>query len=318
MFRSLRKLVLPLAACAIAASAFAATATSAEPKLSGLITADGSSTVGPFTSVAAEEFQRANTGVRMTVGISGTGGGFQRFCRGETDLSNASRPIRASEAADCLKNNVRYIAVTVANDGLTVVVNKDNTWATCLTTAELKAIWNTGSKITNWKDVRAGFPDQPMKLFGPGTDSGTFDYFTEVINGRAKVSRTDFSATEDDNVVVQGVSGDKGAMGYFGLSYYEENKDKLKAVQVDGGKGCVAPTLQTVQANSYRPLSRPLFIYVKRTALQRAEVRAFLKFVLDNEVQISKDAEFVSLTEKQLRKARNQYRIALGKLGLKP
>ena len=318
MIRSIRKLALPLAACALVASAWTATATSAEPKLSGLITADGSSTVGPFTSVAAEEFQRANTGVRMTVGISGTGGGFQRFCRGETDMSNASRPIRATEAADCLKNNVRYVAVTVANDGLTVVISKDNTWANCLTTAELKTIWNTGSKITNWKDVRAGFPDQPLKLFGPGTDSGTFDYFTEVINGRAKTSRTDFSATEDDNVIVQGVSGDKGAMGYFGLSYFEENKEKLKAIQVDGGKGCITPNLQTVQSNSYRPLSRPLFIYVKRSALQRAEVRAFLKYTLDNEVKISKAADFVSLTEKQLTKAKNQYRLALKKLDLKP
>ncbi len=318
MIRSIRKLALPLAACALVASAWTATATSAEPKLSGLITADGSSTVGPFTSVAAEDFQRANSGVRMTVGISGTGGGFQRFCRGETDISNASRPINAREAADCLKNNVRYIAITAVNDGLTVVVNKDNTFASCLTTAELKSIWNTGSKITNWKDVRPGFPDQPLKLFGPGTDSGTFDYFTEVINGKAKVSRTDFAASEDDNVIIQGVTGEKGGMGYFGLSYYEENKDKLKALAIDGGKGCISPSLETVQKNTYRPLSRPLFIYVKRAALQRAEVRAFVKYTLDNEKKIAESADYVSLTPKQLTKAKNQYRLALAKFGIKP
>ena len=318
MIHSIRRLALPLAVCALVASAWTASASSAEPKLSGLITADGSSTVGPFTSVAAEEFQRANSTVRMTVGISGTGGGFQRFCRGETDMSNASRPIKATEAADCLKNNVRYIAVTVANDGLSIVLNKENTWATCLTVAELKAIWNTGSKISNWKDVRPGFPDQSLKLFGAGTDSGTFDYFTEVINGKAKASRSDYSATEDDNVTVQGVSGDKGAMGYFGLSYYEENKDKLKVAQIDGGKGCITPTIATVQANTYRPLSRPLFIYIKRAALQRAEVRAFVKYVLDNEKKISKAADFVSLTDKQLTKAGSQYRLALAKFGLKP
>ena len=317
MIHSIRKLALPLAACALVASVWTATATSAEPKLSGLITADGSSTVGPFTSVAAEDFQRANSGVRMTVGISGTGGGFQRFCRGETDLSNASRPIKASEAADCLKNNVRYIAITVVNDGLSVVVNKNNTWATCLTTAELKSIWNTGSKINNWKDVRAGFPDQSLKLFGPGTDSGTFDYFTEVINGKSKASRSDFSASEDDNVIIQGVTGEKGGMGYFGLSYYEENKDKLNVIGVDGGMGCITPSLETVQKNTYRPLSRPLFIYVKRETLQRSEVRAFVKYTLDNEKKIAAAADYVSLTDKQLAKAKNQYRLALAKFGIK-
>jgi phosphate transport system substrate-binding protein len=202
--------------------------------LKGTITADGSSTVGPYTTASAELFSRAGAkGVRVTVGISGTGGGFERFCRGETDLQDASRPMKIKEAQLCKDNDVTgWRAFTVANDALTVVVNKENTWATCLSVPELKKIWEPGSKVNNWKDVRAGFPDVSMKLYGAGTDSGTFDYFTEVINGKAKASRSDYSPTEDDNVTVQGVSGDKGALGYFGFSYFEENQDKLKAVQV--------------------------------------------------------------------------------------
>ena len=194
------------------------------------MTADGSSTVGPYTTAAAELFSRAGAkNVQVTVGISGTGGGFERFCKGEIDLSDASRPMKIKEAAICKTNNIgSWRAFTVANDALTVVVNKSNTWATCLSVDELKKIWNTGSKVNNWKDVRAGFPDEKIKLFGPGTDSGTFDYFTEAINGKAKASRSDYGASEDDNVLVQGVSGEKGGLGYFGYSYYEENKDKLR------------------------------------------------------------------------------------------
>jgi phosphate transport system substrate-binding protein len=239
--------------------------------LKGSITADGSSTVGPYTTAAAELFRRAGAGgVKVTVGISGTGGGFQRFCKGEIDLSDASRPMKISEAQACKDSNIgSWRAFTVANDALTVVVNQENTWARCLSVDELKKIWNTGSKVNNWKDVRAGFPDVPLKLFGPGTDSGTFDYFTEAINGKAKASRSDFQASEDDNVLVQGVSGERGGMGYFGYSYYEENKSRLNAVQIRNPKTgqCVAPGIQSVQNGSYKPLARPLFIYAKGSSL---------------------------------------------------
>jgi phosphate transport system substrate-binding protein len=281
--------------------------------LGGTITADGSSTVGPYTQAAAELFQKKNPGVRVTVGISGTGGGFERFCRNETDLSDASRPIRGSEAANCVKNGVKYSAFTVANDALTVVVNRQATWVKCLSVADLKKIWEPGSKVNNWHDVRASFPDQALKLYGAGTDSGTFDYFTEVINGRARASRSDYQATEDDNVTVQGVSGDRGAMGYFGYSYYDENKDKLKAVQIVNPKTgkCVAPGQETVWNNTYKPLSRPLFIYAKRTSFTRPEVRSFIGYIFNNERAIAQRADFISLTKAQLRKARYQYQLAL-------
>ncbi|HVM68753.1 MAG TPA: PstS family phosphate ABC transporter substrate-binding protein, partial [Gaiellaceae bacterium] len=283
----------------------------AQKPLKGTITADGSSTVGPYTTAAAEGFQKRHKGVRVTVGISGTGGGFERFCKGETDLQNASRPMRNSEAVACRDNGVKWLAFTVANDGLTVVVNRSNTWAQCLTTAELKLIWDSGSKISNWKDVRPGFPDVPLKLYGPGTDSGTFDYFTEAVNGRAKRSRSDYLATEDDNIIVQGVSGERGGLGYFGFSYYEENKDKLRAVSVDGGRGCVTPSLKTVQLNQYRPLSRPLFIYAKLPSFRRPEVAAFVGYVFNNEKAIARRADFIPLTDRQLKKARYQYKQAL-------
>jgi phosphate transport system substrate-binding protein len=280
-------------------------------KLGGSITADGSSTVGPYTTAAAELFRRKNSGVRVTVGISGTGGGFQRFCNGETDLSDASRPIKASEIQACQKNNVRWIAFTVANDGITLVVNKQNTWAKCLTVDQLKKIWEPGSKVDNWHDVDPSFPNQRLKLFGPGTDSGTFDFFTEKINGKSRASRSDYAATENDNVTVEGVAGEKGGLGYFGLSYFEENQNKLKAIKVDGGRGCVAPSKKTVQKNTYRPLSRPLFIYAKRTSFQRAEVRAFIGYILQNERLIARRARFVSLTNAQLKNSEEHYRTVL-------
>jgi len=294
-----------------AAAAVGASAPAAQKPLKGTIIADGSSTVGPYTTAAAEGFQKRHKGVRVTVGISGTGGGFERFCKGETDLQNASRPMRNSEAVACRDNGVKWLAFTVANDGLTVVVNRSNTWAQCLTTAELKLIWDSGSKVSNWKDVRPGFPDVPLKLYGPGTDSGTFDYFTEAVNGRAKRSRSDYLATEDDNIIVQGVSGERGGLGYFGFSYYEENKDKLRAVSVDGGRGCVTPSLKTVQLNQYRPLSRPLFIYAKLPSFRRPEVAAFVGYVFNNEKAIARRADFIPLTDRQLKKARYQYKQAL-------
>jgi phosphate transport system substrate-binding protein len=279
--------------------------------LKGTITADGSSTVGPWTTAAAEAFQQKNRGVRITVGISGTGGGFERFCRGETDLSNASRPIKSSEHQTCLSNNVRWLALTVANDGLTVAVNRDNTWADCLTVAELRKIWDRGSKVDNWQDVRPGFPNVPLKLYGAGTDSGTFDYFTEAINGKSRQSRSDYFASEDDNVLVQGIAGERGAMGYFGLSYYEENRSRLKALRIDGGGGCVAPSVATVQSGSYKPLGRPLFIYAKRSSFRRPEVAAFLGYALNNQAAIARRSAFVPLTGAQAKKARASFQRAL-------
>jgi phosphate transport system substrate-binding protein len=283
--------------------------------LSGTISADGSSTVGPYTTAGAELFARAGASrVRITVGISGTGGGFQRFCRNEIDIADASRPMRNTEAASCKQNNVgSWRAFTVANDALTVVVNQQNTWAQCLSVAELKKIWEPGSKVDNWRDVRPGFPDVPLKLFGPGTDSGTFEYFTEAINGRARSSRADYQASENDNVLVQGVSGERGGMGYFGYSYFTENRDRLNAVQVRNPKTdqCVAPGVNTVHSNAYKPLSRPLFIYVKGSSFQRREVQAFVDYVFDNEVRIAQRARFVPLTKSQLKRARTNFHLAV-------
>jgi phosphate transport system substrate-binding protein len=298
-------------AAALATAAWTTSGVAGLHALKGRITADGSSTVGPFTTAAAEMFQRRNKGVQVTVGISGTGGGFERFCRDEIDLSNASRPIKASEHAQCLQNGVRWLAMTVANDGIALVVNRSNTWASCLTVAELRKIWDSGSKVDNWRDVRAGFPNVPLKLFGAGTDSGTFDFFTEVINGKSRRSRSDYTASENDNVLVRGVEGERGALGYFGLSYYEENKTKLKLLSVDGGNGCVAPNIASVQSKRYKPLSRPLFIYAKRASFQRREVRAFLGFVLNNQKAIATRARFVPLTAQQARGQRVRYLHAL-------
>ena len=291
-------------------AAVTATATQA-PRLTGSITSDGSSTVGPWTTAAAEMYRKVQPKVRITVGISGTGGGFERFCRGETDMSNASRPIKSSEFTLCQQNGVKWVAFTVANDGITLVVNRQNTWANCLTTAEVKKIWNTGSSVGNWKDVRPGFPDVPLRLFGPGTDSGTFDFFTEAINGKARASRSDYTASEDDNILVQGVAGTRGGLGYFGLSYYEENKSRLKAVKVDGGNGCVAPGIRTVQSRAYKPLSRSLFIYAKRDSFRRAAVRSFIGFALNNQAKVAKNADFVALTPAQAKRARYHYNTVL-------
>jgi phosphate transport system substrate-binding protein len=283
-------------------------------KLKGLITADGSSTVGPYTRAAAELFRKKEPGVQVTVGISGTGGGFQRFCNNEIDLADASRAIRKAEIEACQKNSVRWVAFTVANDGISLVVNKQNTWANCLTTAELKKIWEPGSKVNNWREVRSSFPDVSLKLFGPGTDSGTFDFFTEVINGRARASRSDYSATENDNVAVRGVEGERGGMAYFGLSYYEENKNRLKVLAVDSGRGCIKPSKTTVQKNSYKPLSRPLFVYVKGSSFKKRHVQAFLDYMFDNEVRIANRARFISLTPQQLKRARHHFHFQLLKL----
>ena len=275
-------------------------------QLSGTINIDGSSTVAPLSEAAAELFQEQNSGVRVTVGTSGTGGGFEKFCAGETDISDASRAIEADETAACESKGIKYEEVQVANDGLSVVVNNQNTWANCLTTAQLKAIWDKGSKVNNWNQVDPSFPNEPLKLFGAGTDSGTFDYFTNAINGEEGRSRSDYSATEDDNVTVTGVSGTKGGLGYFGLSYLQENEGKIKGVQVDGGSGCVAPSTETVQDGSYTPLSRPLFIYPSDKSLERPEVKAFLDFYVNNYQKIAEEALFVPLTEEQAAAAKQK------------
>jgi phosphate transport system substrate-binding protein len=285
------------------------------PQLKGSVTADGSSTVGPWTTAAAEGYRKVQPGVRVTVGISGTGGGFEKFCRGEIDLANASRAIKSSEYATCRSNGIKWVAFTVANDGISLVTSRQNTWADCLTTAELKKIWNTGSKVDNWKDVRAGFPDVPLKLFGPGTDSGTFDFFTEFINGKAKASRSDYTASEDDNILVQGVSGTRGGLGYFGLSYYLENQSKLRLIKVDGGAGCVAPSVKTVQSRTYKPLSRALYIYAKRASFERSPVRGFIGYALNNQASIAKRADFVALTPAQAKRSRFHYSTVLRQVG---
>jgi phosphate transport system substrate-binding protein len=267
--------------------------------LSGTIKIDGSSTVAPLSEAAAEQFQAENQNVRVTVGTSGTGGGFEKFCNGETDISDASRAIEPDEIEACKTGGVTFEEVQVANDGLSLVVNPDNDWAECLTVPQLKKIWEKGSEIDNWNQVDPSFPDEKLELFGAGTDSGTFDYFTEAINGEEGNSRSDYQATEDDNVTVQGVAGSPGGLGYFGLSYYEQNQDKVKVVQVDGGDGCVTPSKETVQDGTYKPLSRPLFVYPSGAALERSEVQAFLAFYLDNADAIADQALFVPLTEEQ-------------------
>ncbi|HEX8647939.1 MAG TPA: PstS family phosphate ABC transporter substrate-binding protein [Thermoleophilaceae bacterium] len=272
--------------------------------LSGSIRTDGSSTVGPLTEAAAEAFQGENSGVRVTVGTSGTGGGFEKFCAKETDVSNASRPIKDDEEVPvCEKNGVEFQELQIANDGITLVVNPENDWAECLTVDQLETIWEKGSKIKSWRDVDPKFPDEEIALFGAGTDSGTFDFFTDAINGEEGNSRTDYNATEDDNVTVQGVAGEKGALGYYGLEYAEQNADKNKKVEVDSGAGCVEPTKETVQSGEYKPLSRPLFIYPSKQAAARPEVKAFLEFYLQNVVELADQAQFVPMTEEQRSKA---------------
>jgi phosphate transport system substrate-binding protein len=259
---------------------------------------DGSSTVFPVTEAVAEEFQKGKKGaIRVTVGVSGTGGGFKKFCRGETDISNASRPILAKEMEVCKQAGIQYIELPVAYDALTVVVHPQNTWAKSMTVAELKKIWEPAAqgKITNWSQVRQGWPNAPLKLFGAGADSGTFDYFTEAIVGKSKSSRGDYTASEDDNVLVQGVSRDKNALGYFGYAYYAENKSKMKSVAIDSGKGPVAPSEQTVINGTYQPLSRPIFIYVNAKSAKKPEVKQFVEFYMNNAPKLVKEVQYVPL-----------------------
>ncbi|MGW9498849.1 PstS family phosphate ABC transporter substrate-binding protein [Streptomyces prasinus] len=268
-------------------------------KPSGTVRVDGSSTVAPLSTVAAELFRAENAGVEVTVGTSGTGGGFDKFCHGETDISNASRAIEDVEASACKLKGVEYQELQVAGDGLSVVVGKDNDFVECLTVDQLRMIWQPGSTIDNWNQVDAAFPDRELELFGPGTESGTFDYFTEAVNGEEGASRADYKVSEDDDLIVRGVAGSAGGMGYFGHSYYEENKDELKALAIDGGDGCVAPTVQNVQDGSYKPLARPLFIYPKVSSLEKPEVAAFIEYYVENNERIAEKANFVPLGAEQ-------------------
>jgi phosphate transport system substrate-binding protein len=266
-----------------------------------IVKVDGSSTVFPITEAVAEEFQKAKRqSIKVTVGISGTGGGFKKFCRGETDISGASRPILKKEMADCKAANIEYFELPVAFDALTVVINPKNGFIKQLTVAEMKKMWEPGAqgKVTKWNQVNAQWPDAPMKLFGPGADSGTFDYFTEAVVGKSKSSRGDFTASEDDNVLVQGVSRDVNGLGYFGYAYYIENKDKLKAVPIVNEKGeAVLPSLEAVIAGTYSPLARPIFIYVNAKSLAKPEVKEFVQYYMTHGAKLAKEVKYVPLPD---------------------
>ena len=268
------------------------------PRLTGTVEVDGSSTVFLITEAAAEEFRKLQPKVKVNVGISGTGGGFERFVAGDTDLSDASRPITETEGSAAQQNGVEYVQLRIAMDGLSMIANPQNDFLECLTIEELRAIWEPGSEIRTWRDVRGEWPDRPIRLYGPGTDSGTFDYFTETIVGQARASRSDYTASEDDNVLVLGVAGDRNSLGYLGYAYYQQNRDKLKLLAVDSGNGCVAPTPEAVEEEWY-PLARPLFIYVNRKSLERPAVRGFVEFYLENAGNLAAEVGYISLTGKE-------------------
>jgi phosphate transport system substrate-binding protein len=279
-----------------------------------VVTVDGSSTVFPITEAVAEEFLVTHKGIGVTVGVSGTGGGFKKFLAGEVDIVNASRAIKAAELEQAQKNGISFIELPVAYDALSVVVNKKNTWVDSLTVTELKKIWSPESqgKVMKWSDVRAGFPDKPLSLFGPGTDSGTFDYFTDVICGKEDASRGDYTSSEDDNVIVTGVSGNEGALGFFGVAFYEANKSKLKVLSIDdekaeNGAGPQAPTPDNVVSSHYSPLSRPLFIYVRKDALQNPEVDTFVAFYLNNMNALVSEVGYIPLQPQVVEKVKNRY-----------
>jgi phosphate transport system substrate-binding protein len=287
-------------------------AASSNEQLSGNIRIDGSSTVFPFAQAAAELFSEEQPNVKVTVGESGTGGGFEKFCAGETDISDASRPIKKDddkEGLACDKAGIKYGEVQIANDGIAVVTNKDLK-VDCLTTDELKKLWNKGSKVQNLSEVKSGLPNTKLSLYGPGTDSGTFDFFTGEINGEEGATRDDYQASEDDNQLVQGVSGDAGGLGYFGFSYFEANQDKLNLVGVDSGSGCVKPAKESIQDGSYKPLSRPLFMYPKSASIAKPHVKAFMDFVVANQDKIAEAAKIVPLTPEQVTKAQSELKKA--------
>ncbi len=268
---------------------------------------DGSSTVFPISEAVAEEYQKVNNKVRVVVGSSGTGGGFKKFALGEIDINNASRTIKDTEADAAKKNGITFHAVPVAHDGITIIVNKKNTWVKNITVAELKKIWEPGSKVKTWKDIRAEWPAEKILLYGPGTDSGTFDFFTEAINGKAHASRADFTKSEDDNVLVQGIAGDKNSLGYFGYAYYSENSDKIRAIPVINKGIAVEPSLKTINDESYSPLSRIIYIYVASKAVARAEVNEFVKFYIKNAAKLSQEVGYVALSADKYAKAEQNF-----------
>jgi phosphate transport system substrate-binding protein len=283
-------------------------------ELSGTIRIDGSSTVFPFAQAAAELFNEDQPNVKITTGQSGTGGGFEKFCAGETDISDASREIEDDEEKACEKGGVEFNPVQIANDGISVASNKDLA-VDCMTTKQLKELWEPKSKVKNLSQIDPKFPDTTLTLYGPGTDSGTFDFFTEEINGEEGATREDYQASEDDNQLVTGVSGDAGGLGYFGFSYYEANQDKLNLIGVDDGDGCVKPSSQTIQDGSYKPLSRPLFMYPSAKALARPEVKAFMDFVIANQADIAKAANIIALTSEQASQAKKDLTTGEQKAG---
>ena len=268
-----------------------------EPGLTGAVRMDGSSTVFPISEAVAEEYLAEAPGVRVTVGVSGTGGGFKKFLNQEIDINAASRPIKESEFDKAVAAGIQFIELPVAFDGISVVVNPENTWVDQLTTEELQRIWQPDSVVTTWKDVRADWPDETIRLYGPGTDSGTFDYFTGVINGKEQASRADFTASEDDNVLIQGISGDRYALGYFGFAYYLENQDKLRAVAIDGGQGPILPTPITINDGSYAPLSRPIYIYLNAASLDKPQVADFVRFYLESAGSLAEEVGYITLPE---------------------
>ena len=279
-----------------------------DSELRGSVSLDGSSTVYPISEAIAEEFLSIAPRVRVTVGVSGTGGGFKKFLSGEIDINDASRTIKESEEAEADASGIDFLEIPVAFDGLSVVVNPNNTWVDSLTVDELQMIWQPGSIVDSWDDIRADWPARPIRLYGPGTDSGTFDYFTEVINGESGASRPDYTASEDDNVLVQGISGDENALGFFGYAYYIENKESLKIVPVDGGSGPVVPTAQTINEGTYSPLSRPVFIYLNAESLSRPEVRSFVDFYIDNAGAIASEVGYIALPTEMYETSKNAVR----------
>lgn len=298
-------LVVALAACGApktdAAQGEATTEAAATEavKVEGEVSIDGSSTVFPLAEAVAEEFGKENKDVRVTVGVSGTGGGFKKFAAGETDISNASRPIKQTEIDAAKANNIEFIELKVSFDGLTVIINKENDWAKEMTVDQLKQIWNPTSTVKMWSDVNPAWPQEVIKLYAPGVDSGTFDYFTETINDEAGAIRPDFTASEDDNVLVQGIAGDKYALGFFGHSYYEENLDSLQAVSIDNGNGPIEPTFDNIKSGAYAPLSRPLFIYVNKASLDKPQVRAYVEYFLTVAAELAPEVGFVSLPQEE-------------------
>ncbi|HWK54088.1 MAG TPA: PstS family phosphate ABC transporter substrate-binding protein [Hyphomicrobiales bacterium] len=300
---TLRGAVLVLAATLAGCSGDASQ--DGDSQLTGAVSLDGSSTVFPISEAVAEEFLAVAPRVRVTVGVSGTGGGFKKFIAGEIDINDASRPIKGNEITEAQAKGLRYLEVPVAYDGLSIVVNPANDWVDYLTVEELKMIWEPGSTVDSWDDIRAGWPAVPLRLYGPGTDSGTFDYFTEAVNGASGASRPDYTASEDDNVLVQGISGDESALGFFGFAYYEENASRLKLVPVDGGNGPVAPSAQSINDGSYSPLSRPIYIYLSAAAMVRPEVRAFVDFYLDNAPALSMEVGYIPLRDEEYAAAKS-------------